>query len=133
MVIDTCFWIDIIRERKGNNTGPALQKLADLENTEMYTSVYTLCELHAGAELSSNPKAELERVEKLLQFVNVLYPDTAFPVFYGEAEGFLRKNGTPIPVMDLLIGISAKAVGMPLLSKDTKHYGLIPGLVVQTY
>lgn len=133
MVIDTCFWIDVMRESKRNKTGPALQKLVDLENTEMYTSVFTLCELRAGAELSDNPKGELERVEKLLQFITVLYPDTAFPVLYGEAEGILRNNGTPIPVMDLLIGITAKAVGMPLLSKDTKHYGLIPGLVVQTY
>jgi predicted nucleic acid-binding protein len=133
MVIDTCFLIDVMRERKRNKSGPALQKLVDLETTEMYTSVFTVCELRAGAELSGNPKGELERVEKLLQFITVLYPDTAFPVLYGEAEGVLRKNGTPIPVMDLLIGITAKAAGMPLLSKDTKHYGLIPGLVFETY
>lgn len=133
MVVDTCFLIDILRERKRNETGPAIRKLSAFENAEIYTSVFTLCELRAGAELSSDTKSELERIEKMLQYVTVLYPDITFPVLYGEAEGYLRKNGTPIPVMDLLIGITAKGVGMALISKDTRYYDLIPGLVVESY
>ena len=133
MILDTCFLVDIMRERKRNLTGPALRKLSELENAEIYTSIFTLCELRAGAELSSNTKAELERIEKMLQYITVLYPDVTFPVLYGETEGYLRKKGTPIPVMDLLIGITAKAAGMPLVSKDTRHYDLIPGLVVEAY
>jgi len=39
--------------------------------------VIDTCFLRAGAELSDNPKGELERVEKLLQFITVLYPDAA--------------------------------------------------------
>lgn len=107
MILDTCFLIDIMHERKRNETGPAIRKLSAFENAEIYTSVFTLCELRAGAEMSSDTKSE--------------------------AEGYLRKNGTPIPVMDLLIGITAKGVGMPLISKDTRHYDLIPGLVVESY
>lgn len=133
MVADTCFCIDLMRERKKGVTGPALTKLIDLGDAELYISMFTLCELRAGAELSSRPKKELERIEKMLDYVSVIYPDTAFPVFYGEAEAFLRARGNPIPVMDLLIGVTAKASGMPLLTKDIKHYEMIPGLVVESY
>lgn len=133
IVVDTCFCIDIMRERKKKITGPAIQKLRDMENAEIFISLFALCELRAGAELSNQPKNELERIEKMLQYITVLYPDVSFPVLYGEAEAALRKNGTPVPVMDLLIGITAKTVGMPLLTNDTRHYGLIPGLVVETY
>jgi predicted nucleic acid-binding protein len=35
--------------------------------------------------------------------------------------------------MDLLIAISAKAAGLPLLTRDLKHFDRIPSLVVETY
>lgn len=133
MLLDTCFCIDLIRERKKGISGPAIEKLKSLETVELFISMFTLCELRAGAELSVKAKAELERVEKMLEFIAVLYPDSSFPVFYGEAEAALRKSGTPIPVMDLLIGITAKAAGITILTKDTDHFKLISGLVVESY
>jgi tRNA(fMet)-specific endonuclease VapC len=133
VILDTCFCIDLIREGKAKRSGPATGKLVSLKDTQLFISLFSLCELRAGAELSANPLKELERVEHMLQFISLVYPDTSFPVFYGEAEAHLRKKGTPIPVMDLLIGITAKATGMPLITKDTRHFGLIPGLVVHTY
>ena len=61
----------------------------------------------------------------MLEFIAVLYPDPSFPVFYGEAKASLRKNGTPVPVMELLIGITAKAAGIAILTKDVDHFLMI--------
>jgi len=133
MLLDTCFCDDQIRERKSGGKGPATAKLASFEEARIFISLFTLCELRAGAELSAHPKRELERIERILDYVSVLYPDSSFPVFCGEAEAYLRKNGTPIPVMDLLIGITAKAAGIPLVTRDCRHLQLIPGLVVIEY
>lgn len=133
MVTDTSFLIDLMRERTAGRRGPATAKLESLGAIRLYMPVFTLCELRAGAELSRKPKSELAKVEVLTDHIQVIYPDASFPVFYGEAEAGLRKRGTPIPVMDLLIGITAKAAGLPLLTKDTGHFDLIPGLVVESY
>jgi predicted nucleic acid-binding protein len=133
VLLDTCFCIDIIREGKAQSVGQATVKLESLKDTQIFISLFTLCELRSGAELSAKPKKELERIENMLEFISVLYPDQSFPVFYGEAEAYLRKQGTPIPVKDLLIGITAKAAGMTLISKDIRHFKLIPGLVVLSY
>ena len=35
--------------------------------------------------------------------------------------------------MDLLIGLTAKLHGLPLLTADEKHFRRIPGLIVETY
>ena len=97
MLLDTCFCIDLIRERKKGISGPAIEKLKSLETAELFISMFTLCELRAGAELSVKAKAELERVEKMLEFIAVLYPDSSFPVFYGEAEAAPAKERYSYP------------------------------------
>jgi len=110
-----------------------MEQLVSLKDTQIFISPFSLCELRAGAELSAYPKRELMRIESMLEYITVLYPDSSFPVFYGEAEALFRKNGTPIPIMGLLIGITAKAAGITLITKDTRHFQMIPGLVVGSY
>ena len=133
MFLDTCFLIDLFRERKSGQQGPAQIKLTALGEISLYISLFSLCELRAGAELSRNPKNELRKIELMLDYVTPVFPDSAFPVIYGETEAYLRKKGTPVPVMDLLIGCTTKTHGMPLLTRDTEHFDKIPGLVVETY
>ena len=96
-------------------------------------SLHVLCELYSGANLSSNTKNELRKIEVFSENIEIIYPDRPFTVLYGETESYLRKKGTPIPVMDLLIGITAKQYGMPLLTRDLNHFNLIPGLILETY
>ena len=52
--------------------------------------------------------------------------------FSGEAEAFLQRSGKSIPTVDLLIGLTAKQHGLPLLTADDEHFRRIPGLVVET-
>lgn len=133
MFLDTSFCIDLFREYNKNIQGPALQKLKELKNIPIYLSVFVICELHTGANLSKNPKKELKKVELLIEDIQIVYPNQSFAVLYGETEAYLRKKGSVIPIMDLLIGISAKQYGLPLITRDYKHFNLIPGLVVERY
>jgi len=70
---------------------------------------------------------------RLTQRVTVVYPDAALPAAHGQIGAHLRKSGTPIPVMDLLIGAMAKLKGQPLVARHKEHFALIPGLMVETY
>lgn len=133
MILDTCFCIDLFREASRGKQGPARSKLETLENTRLFISLFSLCELRAGAQMSKNPSGELKKLGLFTEYLEVLYPGTSFSVLYGELEAFLRKSGNPIPVMDLLIAVTAKSFGMPLLTRDINHFSKIPGLVMETY
>jgi tRNA(fMet)-specific endonuclease VapC len=133
MFLDTSYCVDLFRENNNGIRGPATLKLKSLENTPVYISIFVLCELHSGAQLSKYPGKELRKIELFSEYLEIVYPDRVFPVLYGETESFLRKNGTPIPVMDLLIGITSKQYGMPLLTRDDKHFKHIPGLIIENY
>lgn len=132
MFIETTFCIDIIREAR-RGSGPATAKLQQLGDTPLFASIFVICELQAGARLSRKPERELRSVERLTEKLAVVYPDESFAVAYAEIEVALRKEGTPIPTMDLLIGTTAKMRGLPLLTRDSTHYNRIPGLVVEPY
>lgn len=133
MILDSCFCIDLFRETSRGKHGSARRKLETLENARLFISLFSLCELRAGAQMSNNPSGELKKLGLFMEYLEVLYPGTSFPVLYGELEAMLRKSGTPIPVMDLLIAVTAKSFGMPLLTRDLNHFSKVPGLVVETY
>lgn len=132
MFLDTTFCIDLLREAR-HGPGPATAKLAQLGDTPLLVSIFVLCELQAGARLCANPMRELRGVERFSERLDVVCPDETFAVAYAEAEVALRQGGTPIPTMDLLIGVTAKMRGIPLLTRDAEHYVRIPGLVVEPY
>jgi predicted nucleic acid-binding protein len=96
-------------------------------------SVFTVCELEAGAASSKNPRRERERIRLLTARRSVIAPDERFARLYGESKAAVRTAGTPVPLMDLLIGVSALQAGEPLLTRDPQHFKKIPGLAVETY
>lgn len=133
MFLDTSFCIDLMREHHRGAQGPATQKLAALGETPLYISLFVLCELNARARLCSKPELEISKVQRFSQLVELVLPDRAFAVAYGETEAQLRQRGTTIPTMDLLIGVTAKTHGLPILTRDPGHFEKIPGLVVERY
>ena len=131
--LDTSFLVDLLRERNRKEEGPAVQKLRSLGETDVVISVFTLCELRAGAVLSGNPTLELDRVMKLVEPLPVIYPDSSFPVLYGETLAELTRDGIPVPVMDLLLAVLAKRFAFPILTRDARHFKKIAGLEISTY
>ncbi len=133
MFPDTSFCIDLLREQAQGTKGPAVAKLESLAGRSLLLSLFVLCELRAGAEMSHNPRRELSRVVRLVDGFDVISPTPPFAVLYGEILAAVLKNGTPIPRMDLLLGVMAKSFGMPVLTRDVNHFGKIPGLVIEEY
>lgn len=133
MILDTCFCIDFIREEKKQQLGPAHRKMEELGSIYIALPVFVICELMAGAKLSSNPSRELKRVELFKEYVDIIYPNSSFPLIYANIESYLRKSGIPIPTMDLLIAASALSQSSPLLTKNIKDFENIPNLILETY
>jgi predicted nucleic acid-binding protein len=133
MMLDTSVCVDLLREQATGLPGPATRKLVTLGDTTIRLSLFTLCELESGAAASANPRRERERIRLLAAHRSIAIPDERFARLFGEARAALRTAGTPVPVMDFLIGVSALQAGEPLLTRDPEHFKKIPGLVVDTY
>jgi len=131
--LDTSYLVDVLRERRRGDQGPATRRLAELADVEIRVSVHALCELYAGVELSTRPADERRAVEVLASGVEVIYPDDAFAPAYGRLLAPLRAAGTMISTMDLLIATAAVVDGAPLLTGNPAHLERVHGLDVLTY
>ena len=63
----------------------------------------------------------------------MIYPDPAFPALFGKTLAAVTRNGTPVPTMDLLVAVTAKRLGVPVLTRDIEHFGQVPGLQTVSY
>jgi tRNA(fMet)-specific endonuclease VapC len=131
--LDTSFLVDLLRETAKGSDGPARRKLTNLADEELWVSVHVACELRAGAELSTTPEVERAKVDTLLGGVQIAYPDERFAPAYGRLLAWLRKRGDTIATMDLLIATAAIVDSAPIVTRNTKHFSRVPGLVVIDY
>lgn len=131
--LDTSFLIDLMREASRAVEGPATTFLDSLGDEDVGVSVHVLCELEAGARLSTNPAREAEKIRKACSWLHVAYPDERFAAEYGRLMSEFHRAGRTIATMDLLIGTAAVVEGAALVTGNAKHFAPIPGLLVRTH
>ena len=127
--LDTSFLVDLLREQQRDRFGAASTCLETLPEDEVLAvSVHVVCELMAGA-----PKGEAERLSRLCETLVVRCPDESFAIHYGRTLARLRKSGTSIDTMDLLIGMAAVIDEAPLITRNIRHFSKVPGLDLIEY
>ncbi|WP_447969538.1 type II toxin-antitoxin system VapC family toxin [Nitrospira sp. M1] len=130
--LDTSFVIDLLREEKRQTYGPAHRKLEELNDDPVRLSMFVVCELEAGMPLSTSTK-ERGRIDLLFQHCKILYPDHRLPETYGKLLAYLQNQGTPIGIMDLMIGAHALICDESLISRNLKDFRKIPNLRIDSY
>ena len=131
--LDTSYLVDLLREMRRGEPGPASALLDSLADETLAVSVHVACELYAGAELSAAPEGERGNIDALLAALEVVQPDDGFPQRYGRVLAELRKRGQSISTMDLLIATSALAHGATLVTRNARDFDRVPGLMVRGY
>jgi tRNA(fMet)-specific endonuclease VapC len=131
--IDTSFAIDLLREEARGLDGPATGLLATLSDEPLGLSVFTACELEAGAAASRNPGRERERIGNLLRAVLLVLPDERFPRSYGGLLARITAAGNFVATMDLLIATTAIIENAALVTRNLRHFKPVPGLRILTY
>ena len=131
--LDTSLLVDLLRETARGTTGPATRLLDSIQEEDLWISVCVACELHAGAELSSRPAQERQRVERLCAGLHIAYPDEGFPPAYGRLLAWQQRRGERISTMDLLIATAAIVAGAPLATRNVKDFSRVPGLELLRY
>lgn len=99
---------------------------------EVFIPSIVLGELYFGAQKSASVATNVARTDTFSTEVSVFGCDTATARQYGQIKNALRARGHPIPDNDIWIAAIALQHDLILLSRD-RHFGVIAGLVVETW
>jgi len=96
-------------------------------------SAVTLAELEYGVCNSNAYEKNRNRLINFLTIVDVLDFDGSAAVVYGGICADLRRKGTPIGQMDMLIAAHAKSKGLIVVTNNVKEFERVDGLVLENW
>lgn len=96
-------------------------------------SAITLAELIHGVEASAYPEKNALALNQFLSIVDILPFDDEAAVEYGKICATLRRQGTPIGAMDMLIAAHAKAKGLVIVTNNVREFERVEGLVLENW
>jgi tRNA(fMet)-specific endonuclease VapC len=127
-LLDTNILSDFLR----NPDGRAVQRAALVGEATLCTSIVVACELRYGAVKKDSVRLS-ERVEKLLESLEVLALDKESDRQYAEIRLRLDQKGRPIGPNDLLIAAHALALDLTLVTANIEEFSRVPGLRVENW
>ena len=108
------------------------EKLAEVGLKHCFISEITLAELIYGAQCSKNVKKHTKEIEDLVSILKVLPIRPILPD-YGRVKKELRFTVMMIENFDLLIGVTALANNLVMVTENVKHVGHIPELEIENW
>lgn len=127
-LLDTNILSDLIRNPAGN----VAKRIAEKGEDTVCTSIVVACELRFGAR-KKNAKPLLDRVEELLNILEILPLDAEVDRHYAEIRTALEASGTPIGPNDLLIAAHSLALDLTLVTANTTEFSRVRGLPVENW
>lgn len=108
------------------------KKFGEAGRDSLFISEITLAELKFGVENSLNRNKNKQVLEDFLSGVQLLPIYDSLDIFAKE-KARLRKRGTPVDDFDLLIGASAVANDLILVTHNVKHFDRIKGITIENW
>lgn len=105
-------------------------KLAGIENC--FISEISVAELKFGAEKSQRSKENRSVISTFIEQINVLPIYGSLDVYASE-KARLQKEGKIIDDFDLLIGSTAIANGLTLVTNNTKHFKRMREITIEDW
>jgi tRNA(fMet)-specific endonuclease VapC len=109
-----------------------LKKIETVKLQNCAISEITLAELVFEAENSSNPQMNNELIVQFTEHLNILPLLNAID-FYAKEKVRLRKEGLMISDFDLLIGATAVANNLIMVTENTKEFQRISSLKIENW
>jgi tRNA(fMet)-specific endonuclease VapC len=128
--LDTSFIVALLRRDKG-----AEEKLGEYVsgNIGLSTTPITACELFKGAYGSKRGEVEVEKVRKLLGYLEILEFSLSACERYGKLVNEEPLRSSPIGDLDAVIASIALTQNEPLVTSNKRHFEKVPGLIVDTW
>jgi tRNA(fMet)-specific endonuclease VapC len=124
-LLDTNVCIGIMRGHE-----VVTQRLRGLERADLVISSITAYELWLGVEKAKHTDRERARVEGLFSLVSWVDFDLAAAKRAASIRAHLESKGQVIGPYDTLIAAHALALGLTLITQNTKEFKRVPGLKV---
>ncbi len=97
-----------------------------------YVSEITLAELKFGVENSERKSKNKKVLDTFLDGIKIVPIYNSLDI-YAKEKARLKKSGKIIDDFDLLIGATAVANNMILVTNNTKHFKLIKGITIEDW
>lgn len=107
-----------------------LSRLQRCEAGAVGISTISVAELRYGAARSARVEVNQLALDDALIPLQILDFDEKAARVYGDVRAHLRREGTPVGPLDMLIGAHALSIEAILVSNNTREFGRIPGLAL---
>ena len=127
-LLDTNIVSDLIR----NPQGRIAQRIRDVGEENICTSIVVSAELRYGAAKRASPKLTA-RVEAVLGAIDTLAFDAPADAIYGSIRTQLELAGTPIGGNDLIIAAQAVALDLTVVTDNEQEFLCVDGLRIENW
>ena len=128
VILETTFLIDLERELVREADGPAHDFLQRHARLRLFITFTVAGEIAAGLGVD-----ERDSWESFLAPFRTLSCSDEVCWRYGQSYRYLSDNGLLIGSNDLWIGATALAYGLPLVTRNERHFRRLPGLALRSY
>ena len=127
-LLDTNIISDLVR----NPTGPLADRIAEVGERGVYTSIIVAAELRFGAVKKGSRRLTLQ-LERILSALEIQSFETPADEAYAILRAQLEAAGTPIGGNDMLIAAHALAAGAILVTDNEREFARVRGLLVENW
>ena len=100
---------------------------------EIAVSSITLAELLFGVAKSANPERNEVGYRSFLEPLTILDFDAEAAAHYGDIRASLKRKGTPIGPLDLLIAAHARSRRLTLVTNNSREFARVDGLTLENW
>lgn len=124
---------NIIAYAKNNRPAQVLERLKQQDPEDICISSITMAELEFGVYHSAKPEQNQVALMLFLSRIQIVPFDVDAAIEYGVIRADLTRKGTLIGANDLLIAAHAKALGLTLVTNNTREFERVEGLKLENW
>jgi tRNA(fMet)-specific endonuclease VapC len=127
-LLDTSTLSHLVRQPQG----PVAERIAEVGEAHVFTSVIVACELRYGAAKRGSRKLT-GQVEAILNAMTIRPLESDVEPVYASIRVALEKKGTPIGAHDMLIAAHARALDSVCVTDNVSEFKRVPALRVENW
>ncbi len=127
-LLDTNILSDLVRQPQGR----VAERIAEVGEANVLTSVIVACELRSGAAKRGS-RTLTRQIEAILGALTIRPLESDVERIYATIRVTLERKGTPIGAHDMLIAAHARAIEAVCVTDNVAEFKRVPALRVENW
>lgn len=128
-LLDTCVISDFFKKQPS-----ALKRFKEVSPEELHISSLAVMEIEFGLRLHAEREKKIRPLwEEFLNYINILPYSKECAVASASIRADLKRRGLPVGAYDLLIGGTALAHNLVMVTSNRDEFDRMPGLTVEDW